>query len=47
MRIYYAVFNFSDSSINVIFPDLNNATTFGQDMHEALYGKRFTYQLTH
>lgn len=37
MRIYYAVFNFSDSSINVIFPDLNNATTFSQDMHEALY----------
>lgn len=37
MMIYYAVFNLADAGINVIFPDLNNATTFGQDMHEALY----------
>jgi len=37
MMIYYAVFNFADDGINVIFPDLNDASTFGQDMHEALY----------
>ena len=37
MMIYYAVFNLADAGINVIFPDLNNATTFSQDMHEALH----------
>jgi predicted RNase H-like HicB family nuclease len=37
MMIYYAVFNLADAGINVIFPDLNNTTTFSQDMHEALY----------
>jgi len=35
--IYYAVFNFAEDGINVVFPDLDNAATFGENMHEALY----------
>jgi len=35
--IYYAVFNFAEDGINVVFPDLNDAATFGENMHEALY----------
>ena len=37
MVIYYAMFDFADNGINVVFPDLNNAATFGENMHEALY----------
>lgn len=37
MVIYYAVFNFAEDGINVVFPDLDNAATFGENMHEALY----------
>lgn len=37
MVIYYAVFSFAEDGINVVFPDLNDASTFGEDMHEALY----------
>ena len=35
--IYYAVFNFAEDGINVVFPDLDNAATFGENMHEPLY----------
>lgn len=37
MVIYYAVFNFAEDGINVVFPDLDDAATFGENMHEALY----------
>lgn len=37
MLLYYAVFSFDDDSVSVVFPDLNDASTFGSDMHEALY----------
>ena len=37
MYLYYAVFNFEDEVINVSFPDLEGAVTFGENMHEALY----------
>lgn len=37
MVIYYAVFNFAEDGINVVFPDLDDAATFGKNMHEALY----------
>ncbi|MGM0240251.1 type II toxin-antitoxin system HicB family antitoxin [Enterococcus sp. AZ103] len=37
MYIYYALFNLADDGINVEFPGLDGAFTFGSDMHDALY----------
>lgn len=36
--IYYAIFEIDDGGgVNISFPDLQGAYTFGNDMHEALY----------
>lgn len=40
MLLYYAIFSFEDETVNVVFPDLDNAVTFGTDMHDALYMAR-------
>lgn len=40
MLLYYAIFSFEDDTVNVVFPDLDNAATFGTDMHDALYMAR-------
>lgn len=37
MHLYYAIFSLEDNAVNVLFPDLEGAATFGEDMHEALY----------
>ncbi|WP_312542455.1 type II toxin-antitoxin system HicB family antitoxin [Enterococcus sp.] len=37
MYLYYAIFSLEDDAVNVVFPDLEGAATFGEDMHEALY----------
>lgn len=38
MELYYAVFTLDDDgAVGVVFPDLNHAATFGDNMHEALY----------
>ncbi len=37
MYIYYALFNLADDGINVEFPGLDGAFTFGSDMHDALF----------
>lgn len=37
MYIYYSLFNLAKDGINVEFPGLNGAFTFGSDMHDALY----------
>ncbi|MGG5330661.1 type II toxin-antitoxin system HicB family antitoxin [Enterococcus sp. AZ163] len=37
MHIYYTLSNFSDDGINIEFPGLDGAFTFGSDMHDALY----------
>ncbi|EOH97914.1 type II toxin-antitoxin system HicB family antitoxin [Enterococcus pallens] len=37
MYIYYALFNLADDGINIEFPGLDGAFTFGSDMHDALY----------
>ncbi|MGM0216504.1 type II toxin-antitoxin system HicB family antitoxin [Enterococcus sp. AZ109] len=37
MYIYYALFNLADDGINVAFPGLDGAFTFGSDMHDALH----------
>lgn len=38
MMLYYAIFEVgSDGGVDVFFPDLQGAFTFGEDMHEALY----------
>jgi predicted RNase H-like HicB family nuclease len=37
MFLYYAIFDNDTDGINVSFPDLDGAFTFGKDMHEAIY----------
>lgn len=37
MYLYYASFNLADDGINIEFPGLDGAFTFGSDMHNAVH----------
>lgn len=37
MYLYYALFNLAEDGINIEFPGLDGAFTFGSDMHNALH----------
>lgn len=37
MYLYYAVFDLEENGCHVSFPDLEGASTYGENMHDALY----------